>query len=36
MGIIFLWKGVNFLPIKRGFNSSYVLNPLKFRDLISC
>ena len=36
MSIIFLWKRVNFLPIKWGFNSSYVLNPLKFRDLISC
>jgi len=36
MGIIFLREGVKFLPIKRGFNSSYVLTPLKFGDLISC
>jgi len=36
MGIIILWKEVNILPMKRGFNSSYVLNPLKIGDIISC
>ena len=36
MGIIILWKEVNILPMKRGFKSSYVLNPLKIEDIISC
>ena len=27
MGIIFLWKEVNILPMKRGYNSPYGLTP---------
>jgi len=27
---IFLWKGVNILPMKRGYNSPYGLTPFRF------